>query len=49
MVFIPYMKGAIAHEGQIGRLVWRIPFWRFFRGGAMAAIYLTPKGLDDDK
>ncbi len=45
MVFIPYMRGATAHEGQIGRLAWRFPFWRFLKVGCRPSFYIVP--IDD--
>ncbi len=41
MTFIPYMKGATAHEGQVGRIAWRLPFWRFLRVGCRPCVYIT--------
>lgn len=43
MTFIPYMRGATAHEGQIGLLCYRLPFWRFIRAGCRPRIYIDTK------
>lgn len=43
MTFIPYMRGATAHEGQIGRVCWRMPFLKFLRAGCRPRVYLEPK------
>lgn len=40
MTFIPYMRGATAHEAQFGRICIRWPFWRFIRVGCWPRIYI---------
>jgi hypothetical protein len=42
MVFILHMKGATAHEGQIGRIAWRLPYWRYLKVGCRPSIYIAP-------
>jgi hypothetical protein len=37
-----HMRGATAHEGQVGRVCWRIPFRRF-GGLRKMKIYLEPE------
>ena len=41
MVFIPYIRGATAHEAQICRIWVRIPFWRFLRVGVLPFIRIV--------
>lgn len=43
MHFIPFMRGATAYEGQIGRVCYRVPYWRFMRVGCWPSLYLAPK------
>lgn len=43
MHFIPFMRGATAYEGQVGRVCYRVPYWRFMRVGCWPSLYLAPK------
>lgn len=36
-----HMRGATAHEGQVGRVCWRIPYRRF-GGLRRGRVYLAP-------